>query len=33
VSPGLSDVVARALPRASEMALQLARKTKVERKN
>jgi len=33
VSPGLSDVVAQALPRASEMALQLARKTKVERKN
>lgn len=33
VSPGLSDAVAQALPRASEMALQLARKTKVERKN
>jgi len=33
VSPGLSDAVAQAVPRASEMALQLARKTKVERKN
>jgi len=33
VSPGLSNVVTRALPKASEMALQLARKTKVERKN
>lgn len=33
VSPGLSDAVAQALPRASEMALKLARKTKVERKN
>ncbi len=33
VSPGLSDAVAQALPRASEMALQLARKTKVERKD
>lgn len=33
VSPGLSDAVTQALPRASEMALQLARKTRVERKN
>jgi len=33
VSPGLSDVIAQALPRVSKMALQLARKTKVERKN
>jgi len=33
VNPGLSDVVAQALPGASKMALQLARKTKVERKN
>jgi len=33
VSPGLSNVVAQALPRASEMALQLAHKTKAERKN
>ncbi len=33
VSLGLSDAVAHALPKASEMALQLARKTKVKRKN
>jgi len=33
VSPGLSDVVAQALPKASELALELACKTKDERKD
>ena len=33
VSPGLSDAVAQALPKAAEMALQLARKTRTRRKN
>jgi coenzyme F420 hydrogenase subunit delta len=33
VSPGLSEAVRKALPKAAEIALELARKAKVERKN
>lgn len=33
VSPGLSEAVQKALPKAAEIVLELARRTKVERKN